>query len=114
MLNIAITWQRKANHTHSSPRGREHAFRDLILKLEDLFKAAIEPVGPDVATGCCLDQLARNPNTAPGPSYRTFENVADAKFSPDLTPIYGSPFVGEGGVPRDYEESPARGRRSCS
>jgi hypothetical protein len=56
--------------------------------------------------GLSFDQLARNPDTIPGPTDTPLKNVPDPQIAPYLSNIDRLAFVGERGVPGDHEEPP--------
>jgi hypothetical protein len=58
--------------------GPGDADRDLVLKLEDIFERAVEPIGPEVRAGRGVDQLPGDPHPLAGFAHRAFEHVAHA------------------------------------
>jgi len=76
----------------------------LVLKLEDIFERAVEPVGPQMRPGSRVDQLPCDPHPITGLPDRAFEDVAYAQFAADALNVDRLPFVGEAGIAGDHEE----------
>ena len=51
---------------------------------EYIGQIAVVPLGPDVPTGGCVDQLGSDPDTIAGLTDRTLKNVTDTEY-PDVT-----------------------------
>src|SRR6266481_9600583 len=49
------------------------ADRDLVLKLENVFEQAVEPVGPEMRAVCRIDQLCGDAYPVSALSHRAFE-----------------------------------------
>src|SRR6516162_10208309 len=77
---------------------------DFVLKLENIFQRAVETVGPQMRPAEGIDQLPGDPHLRSRLAHRAFQNVADAKFAPDLLHIYRLTLVGEGRIAGDDEE----------
>jgi hypothetical protein len=85
----------------------DHILGDFILDREDVAQLAVVPLGPDVLTGHCIDELPGDANPSTRGPDAAFEDVTDGQLDTDLPNVDGSPLVGEGRVARDDEE-PAR------
>src|SRR5579864_4465945 len=55
-----------------------YACRHLVLKIENVFKRAVEAIDPQMNATRCVDQLRGDPNSLPRLAHRAFEHVADA------------------------------------
>jgi len=77
-----------------------------VLKLEDIFKRAVKPVGPDVIAVGRVDQLSGYAHPVARFAYRAFEDIADAQFTSDLLHIDRLTLVGEARIASN-DEKPA-------
>src|SRR6516225_4705624 len=78
---------------------------DVVLKLEDIFERAIEPVGPEMGAGDRIKQLRGYADAVSGGlANRAFQHVQDPKFSADLLHVHRPTLVGEARVSSDYKE----------
>src|SRR5262245_46912406 len=68
-----------------------------ILKLEDITYTAVEPVGPEVRTARCFDELGRDTQAVVNAADTAFEHVSDAQLAADPPHIHGLPLVSKGG-----------------
>src|SRR6266446_1352904 len=57
---------------------------DVVLNREDVSQIAVVTLSPEMGTGGCIDQLAGDAHTLPGPAHATFEDIADTKVAADL------------------------------
>src|SRR5687768_16260601 len=62
----------------------DHPGDDLVLQLENIRYAAVEPVGPEMMAGPGVDQLPRDPHAAARLAHAPFEHVTHAQLPPDL------------------------------
>src|SRR5215469_14807791 len=60
--------------------GRDNAFGDAILKIEDVVKRTFEAVGPNVMAGLGLDQLTGDPHPVCRLTDAAFEEIAHPEF----------------------------------
>jgi hypothetical protein len=79
------------------------ADRDFVLKLEDVFKQTVEPVGPEIRAGRRIDKLRADAHAAAGFANRTFENVAHSQFTPDPLHVDRLALVCKAGIAGDDE-----------
>ena len=87
-----------------------HVLGDRGLNLEDIVENAIEGIRPDVGIGGHADQLGADPRSS-GPTVacianRTFEDVLNTQFLPDLTETLLGVLVLHGACTRDDAEAP--------
>src|SRR6516225_1546328 len=85
---------------------------DLVLKFEDVFQRAIEPLCPEMSAGFGFDQLRGDAHPATGFANRAFEQVSYPQFTPDLPRIDTLPLVGETRIAGDDEQPADAGQRS--
>ena len=57
---------------------------DLILQLEQISHVLVEPLGPEMRAGFCVDQLRVDPHPILVALDRAFEHVANAELLADL------------------------------
>src|SRR5262249_45359553 len=74
------------------------------LEVEDIFERAVEAVGPEMRTGCRVDQLPSDAHPLASLAHRAFEHVADAELTPDLLHIDRLALVGKGRIAGDDKE----------
>jgi hypothetical protein len=65
------------------------ARRNLVLKLEDIFKRTFEAIGPEMRAGESIDQLRGNAHLPSRLPRRALQNISDAEFPPNLLHIDG-------------------------
>ncbi len=83
----------------------------LVLKLEDIFERAVEPIGPQMRAGHRVDQLADNAHATAGLAHRAFEHVPNAEFAADLLHVDRLALVREARIAGDDEEPADAGER---
>ena len=79
--------------------------RDVVLDLEDIRQVAIVAVGPQVATGCCIDELRGNPHAIAGAPDRAFEHREHTKLAADGAKVDRASFISEARVARDHRQT---------
>jgi hypothetical protein len=80
-----------------------NARRELFLHTKDVLKLPVETVGPQMHTGCGVDELSGDPHTLSVSPYTTFKHIAHAQLAADLLHINRSSLVGEARIARDDE-----------
>src|SRR5262249_15026640 len=78
--------------------------RHPVLQLENIFKRAIEAIGPQMRPGCRLDQLPGDADAAAGLAHRAFQHVSDAELASDLLHIDRLTLVTEARIAGDDEQ----------
>ncbi len=77
---------------------------DLVLQVENVFQRAVVAVGPQMRPGRGLDQLRRDAHPVARLAHASFQDIAHAELTPDLSHIDGSALVGEARIARDHEQ----------
>src|SRR5262249_40342685 len=77
---------------------------DVILKLEDILKRAIEAISPEMGAVDRIKQLRGYADAIPSLANRAFQHIHDPKFFADLRHVHRSIPVGEARIPGDHEE----------
>ena len=75
----------------------------LILQLEEIGDAFLEPIGPEMRAGLAINKLRVDAHLVLVALHRAFENIAHAQFFADLLGVDVLALEGEGGVARDHE-----------
>ncbi len=91
--------------------GADDAFADPVLQVEDVGEIAFEAIGPDMAAGGGLDQLAVDAHAAAGAPHAALEHITDAKLAPDSADIGGFSLIGKTRIARDHEQPAGAGQR---
>ena len=75
----------------------------MILQLEEIGDAFLEPIGPEMRAGLAIDKLRVDAHPVLVALHRAFEDIAHAQFLADLLGVDVLALEGEGGVARDHE-----------
>src|SRR5208337_3401863 len=68
-------------------RNRERAdnlLDHLVLCCKDVGKIAIEPLGPEMAAGCCIDELCRYAHAVAGLAHTALKHEAHAEIATNV------------------------------
>ena len=76
----------------------------MILQFKDTLRLTVKPVGPELCSGRCVDQLRANAKLLANGPQTTLDDIADPKLSPDLAAIDRTALVGKSGLLGDYDE----------
>src|SRR5215208_3247464 len=68
----------------------DYMLRDLVLNCEKVLHLSVVFFGPQMASSFRFDQLSCYADAVSCGSYTSFENVADAEVTPDLSHINGA------------------------
>src|ERR1700722_14923080 len=91
--------------------GGYDGFGNLVLYREQIGKAAVIALRPDVAAGGSVVELHGDTHAVAGLAHAAFDHIANAEVSGDLLHMDGLAFVDERRVPRDHEEPAQFGER---
>jgi hypothetical protein len=80
--------------------GREHQGY-LVLDRENVVDGAIVPFGPEMRAVRRVDQLRRDPDPGPAPTYAALENITHAKLLRRLADVDRTSFVDEAPIAGD-------------
>src|SRR5215472_18316298 len=72
-----------------------------VLKVEDIFERAIEPVCPEMRICDGIDQLPGDADPLICLANRAFKHITNTKFPPYLLHVYRLPLVGEARITGD-------------
>ena len=75
----------------------------LILQLEEIGDAFLEPIGPEMRAGLAINKLRVDAHPVLVALHRAFEDIAHAQFLADLLGVDVLALEGEGGIARDHE-----------
>src|SRR6266550_4567833 len=87
-----------------------NALCDLVLNGEDIGEVSVIPLGPDVRSGGCVNQLRRDTDSVRRFPHAAFEHITYPQLAAHLLHVDSATLVGEGRVPSDDEE-PTRPRQ---
>jgi len=59
----------------------DHVTCHLVLQGEDIIERTVETVGPDMRSGCRVDQLTSDPHSVARLAHATFEHLTHAQFA---------------------------------
>src|SRR5262245_36570710 len=76
----------------------------LVLKIKNILKRTIEPVGPDMRATVRVDELSSDANARHCLADAAFQHVANTKLSTNLSYVELLAFVKEAGIACDYEK----------
>jgi len=79
----------------SAKAGTSNSRCDLILKIKNVLKFSLEPVGPQTDTHRSINKLRQNAHTVSRLANASIKHIADTKFPADLLHINSPPLVGE-------------------
>jgi hypothetical protein len=80
-------------------RNRERAddlLDHLVLCRKDVGEIAIESLGPEMAAGCCIDELRRDAHAVGGLAHTALEHEAHAEIAPYVLHLRRPALVDEG------------------
>jgi hypothetical protein len=91
--------------------GADYAFRDPVLKVEDVLEVAVETFGPEVAAAERVDQLRGEADAIGRLAHAALQHVAHAEIAGDLPHVNRPVLVDEGRVAGDDEQPPEARQR---
>src|ERR1700732_2210795 len=83
-----------------------NALGDLVLNGEDIGEVPVIPLGPDVRSGSCVNQLRRDANPVRRFPHAAFQHITYPQLAAHLLHVDCAPLVGEARVPSDDEAAP--------
>src|SRR6266704_1782921 len=86
-----------------STQGVRQPCDDFVLHLKETCDGRVEPFGPNMIPGRCVDQLHVHPKAAAAGLHRAFECVADIQLTPQCPYVDRLSLEGERGVTRNDE-----------
>src|SRR5262249_50902170 len=99
----------RATCSKSPGEGSYNRSAYLILDAEDIFDVTVVALGPNMSSGCSLDQLGRDSEPLPSFAQATLDEIFRTEFASYTLHVYRAVAVLEGRVPGNHEKLPAPG-----